>query len=97
MERKTYEITELAGTHVAGRRIQDRKEPLLLTEEEARLELIAGTIRPVPPAGGKSAGKELVGIPGAPPGTVGEAALGEADAPAAKPALSAAKPRSKSS
>lgn len=45
MEKKSYRVTDLAGTHVAGRRIQDRNAPLLLTEEEARLELVAGTIR----------------------------------------------------
>ncbi len=92
MEKKTYQVTELAGTHVAGRRIQDRNDPLLLTEEEARLELVAGTIRPsglLPPASegvkvAPATGVELVGIEAA--AGEGEAPLGAPDAPAAKPA-----------
>ena len=92
MEKKSYRVTDLAGTHVAGRRIIDRSEPLLLTEEEARLELVAGTIRPsglLPPAseGVKAApatGVELVGIEMK--DGEGETALGEPDMPAAKPA-----------
>lgn len=47
MERQNYTLTDLAGTHVAGRRILDRNATLLLTEEEARLEVLAGTIQPV--------------------------------------------------
>ncbi|MGB3831512.1 MAG: hypothetical protein WA975_06585 [Mesorhizobium sp.] len=69
MSRQNYRVTELAGTHVAGRRIVDRNALLPLTEEEARLELLAGTIRPADPVG-----DEL------------EAALGEPDAPPARPA-----------
>lgn len=79
MDRQNYRVTELAGTHVAGRRIVDRNALLLLTEDEARLELLAGTIRPADPVG-----DELEGIE-AKPGE-GEAALGEPDAPPARPA-----------
>ena len=76
MDRQNYRVTELAGTHVAGQRIVDRNALLPLTEDEARLELLAGTIRPAtPPAGIEGRVDE-----------VGEAALGEPDAPLARPA-----------
>ena len=46
MDRKPYELTDKAGSHVAGRLISDRTAPLALTEAEAAYELTAGTIRP---------------------------------------------------
>jgi hypothetical protein len=43
-----YEPVDLAAVWVAGRRVpEDRR--LALTEDEARYELLAGTIRPVEP------------------------------------------------
>ncbi|MCO5083083.1 MAG: hypothetical protein M9955_15680 [Rhizobiaceae bacterium] len=48
MEKKPYKLTEHAGTHVAGRRIEDRNAPLHLTEAEAAYELQIMAIRPWP-------------------------------------------------
>jgi hypothetical protein len=93
MERLSYIVTDLAGTHVAGRRIEDRTAALFLTEAEARMELLAGTIRlaerPLPPVSdeekvGEATGKERVGIPGPVAGVTGEAALGDPDERPAK-------------
>lgn len=42
-EKTTYLVTELAGTHVAGRRVQ-AGDSLELTADEALSEELAGTI-----------------------------------------------------
>lgn len=48
MEKRPYQLTEHAGTHVAGRRIEDRNASLHLTEAEAAYELQIMAIRPWP-------------------------------------------------
>ncbi|MEZ5782071.1 MAG: hypothetical protein R3D70_10645 [Rhizobiaceae bacterium] len=50
MTTKAYQVTEHAGTHVAGRRIEDRAAPLHLTDDEARYELQVDAIRLWPEA-----------------------------------------------
>jgi hypothetical protein len=45
MEKIAYVVTETAGPKVAGHTVA-RGEELLLTEFEARAELIAGSLRP---------------------------------------------------
>lgn len=45
MDKTVYVVTESAGPKVAGRRA-NRGDELLLTEFEARAELIAGSLRP---------------------------------------------------
>ncbi|MCO5083398.1 MAG: hypothetical protein M9955_17290 [Rhizobiaceae bacterium] len=96
MEKRPYQITEHAGTHVAGRRIEDRDAPLHLTEAEAAYELQIMTIRPWPEGLhiGEATGVERIGIEAPADGVVREVQLGE---PGALPALPAApvKPRSK--
>lgn len=44
-DKVTYLITETAPSHVAGERVDGRKE-IELTERQARAELLAGHIRP---------------------------------------------------
>tara|TARA_R110002020_G_scaffold15555_35_gene55427 strand:- start:7809 stop:8102 length:294 start_codon:yes stop_codon:yes gene_type:complete len=43
--RRAYEVTDRAPPKVAGRRVK-AKDELLLTEEEARAEILAGAIVP---------------------------------------------------
>ena len=45
MDKQLYEVTEKAGSHVAGIAVEIGQR-LPLTEDEARFEVLAGTIRP---------------------------------------------------
>lgn len=103
METKPYEVTDRAGTHVAGRRIQDRAAPLRLTDAEAAYELQLQTIRPWPAGArvGQAARADGEGIPAIADGLVPAVTLGDPGTPGAPLADRAdvptppSKPRSK--
>lgn len=83
MTETRYIVTDKAGPKVAGRRVE-RGATLVLTEPEARYELLSGAIRPEPAKTTEDA-PEIVALEAAPETVALEAAPEAASPEAASP------------